>query len=48
MEEKKEIEKTEFAQMMQAENNMLMQAMSDEQLCEIMSNCINELEKREY
>lgn len=48
MEEKKEVEKTEFAQMMQAENNMLMQAMSDKQLCEIMSNCINELEKREY
>ena len=48
MEEKKEIEKTEFAQMMQAENNMLMQAMGDEQLCEIVSNCIDELEKREY
>lgn len=50
MEEKKEkVENmTVFAQEMQAENNMLMQAMSDEQLCEIVSNCIDELEKREY
>lgn len=48
MEDKKEVEKTEFAQMMQAENNMLMQAMSDEQLCEIVSNCLDELERREY
>ena len=48
MEEKKEIEKTEFAGMMQAENNKLLQAMSDEQLCEIVSNCLDELEKREY
>lgn len=49
MEEKKHLEEmTEFAQMMQAENNKLLQAMSDEQLCEIVSNCIDELEKREY
>ena len=48
MEEKKEVEKTEFAQMMQAENNKLMQAMRDGQLCEIVSNCLEELERREY
>lgn len=49
MEEKKQLEEmTEFAQMMQAENNKLLQAMSDEQLCEIVSNCIDELDKREY
>ena len=49
MEEKKQLEEmTEFAAMMQTENNKLLQAMSDEQLCEIVSNCIDELEKREY
>lgn len=39
---------TALAQQMQAEKNKLLQAMGDEQLCEIVSNCIDELERREY
>ena len=37
-----------FAGMIQAENNKLLQVMSDDQLCETVSNCLGELEKREY
>lgn len=39
---------TEFAATMQRENNKLLQAMSDDQLVEIVGNCIEELEKRDY
>ena len=49
MEEKKLLEeKTEFAKKMQAENNKLLQVMSDEDLMSLICGCIDQFEDRGY